>query len=101
MGSRAARQLQNFSIACGFIWTGAGLRTDGGMCVIMPGDRASVDMIMKNTDTTFVVVSPYRGRGRIDACLDVAATGARLTIDTRRFFIIFSDRQQPKQHFKI
>jgi hypothetical protein len=86
---KMARQLQNLASHCGMWW-------EEGMCIVMPCDHVPTE---PDGDTTFVVVAPYRNSDRINACM--SASGGRLTVDTRRFFIIFNNRQLPHQHFKI
>ncbi len=79
---KTARQLQNLATHCDIV----------DMRVIMPEDAMPEEF---DADTTFVFIAPRRGKHNF------AALGGRLTIDTRRFFIIFNDQQMPHQHFRI
>ena len=80
---KTARQLQNLATYCGSIME---------MRIIMPGEATPEEL---DADTIFVFIAPRRAKH------NHADMGGRLTIDTRRFLIIFNSRQLPHQHFKI
>ena|GEM_PF-2792032 len=86
-------------------WRGRGIHSPFVYTLVRGGigrAKTTDDVVrLLRTENVFVVERPYATRQRRDACLRVAASGERLTIDTRRVFIIFDREQQPKQHFRV
>lgn len=81
---KTARQLHNLAA-----FLGEDVR------VVLPDER------LEDGEGTTAVLYPYRDRQKLALCLDAAAKKDRLTIDTRRFFVIFGKGREPKQHFKL